>query len=197
MNKSIILEKKFHPFSEEELTLYINENAEFLSTMSFKTLKKEITLRKDLSNEVKILIENIQYIRNKNFINEIFPYLYSSNKKIKTVENLIADLKYNEICEPDISVLLRQLSRIIEINNAQHKSENSIKALGFIIYIVIATVSFNLYTTSSVIIILISACIGLFLIFNKNDYSRMNKLKNNIEFYLESIRHIPKAKCEV
>ncbi len=197
MNKGIILEKKVHSFSEEELTLYINENAEFLSTMSFSTLKKEITLRKDLSSEVKILMENIQYTRNKTFINEIFHYLYSNNKKIKTVEDLIADLKYNEICEPDINVLLRQLSRIIEINNAHHKSENSIKALGFIIYIAIATVSFNLYTTSSVIIILISACIGLFLIFNKNDYSRMNKLKNNIEFYLESIKHIPKSKCEV
>ena len=196
MNKSII-EKKFHSFSEEELTLYIRENAEFLSTMSFSTLKKEITLRKDLSNEVKILIKNIQYTRNKTFINDIFPYLYSNNKKIKTVEDLITDLKYNEICEPDINALLQQLSKIIEINNAQHKTDNSIKALGFIIYIVIATVSFNLYTTSSIIITLISACIGLFFIFKKNDYSRMNKLKNNIEFYLESIKHIPKAKSEV
>ncbi|WP_338644818.1 hypothetical protein V5J73_08045 [Flavobacterium sp. KS-LB2] len=197
MNKSIILEKKVQSFSEEELTHYINGNAECLSTMCFSTLKKEIILRKDLSNEVKILIENIQDVRNQNFINEIFPYLYSKNKKIKTVEDLIADLKKNEICEPDINTLLRQLPKIIEINNAQHDPENSIKTLGFIFCIVLAIVSFNLFTTSSIIITLISALIGLYLIFNRNDYSRMNKLKRNIEFYLDIIKHIPKAKPEV
>jgi hypothetical protein len=119
MDDSIILEEKLHSFSEEELTQYIYKNVDSLTTISFSALKKEIAIRNDLPNEVKMLIGNIQDLRNQNFINEIFPYLYSKNKKIKTVEDLIADLKKNEICEPDIYSLLSQLPKIIEINTAQ------------------------------------------------------------------------------
>ncbi|MFV7235681.1 MULTISPECIES: hypothetical protein [Flavobacterium] len=196
-SNSIILEEKLHSFSEEELTQYIYKNVDSLTTISFSALKKEIAIRKDLPNEVKMLIGNIQDLRNQNFINEIFPYLYSKNKKIKTVEDLIADLKKNEIYEPDINSLLRQLPKIIEINTAQSNPENSIKIFGLLFCIVIAIVSFNLFTTSSIIIFLIAIFTGLYIAFNRNDYSRINKLKINIEFYLESIKNIPKIKSEL
>ncbi|MFV8342954.1 hypothetical protein [Flavobacterium sp. XS2P39] len=194
MNNSTLLEEKFHSFSEEELTQYIYKNVDSLTTLSFSALKKEIALRKDLPNEVKMLIGNIQDLRNQNFISEIFPYLYSKNRKIKTVEDLIADLKRNEICNPDINTLLQQLPKIIEINTVQSNPENSIKAAGLLFCIIIAIVSYNLFTTISVIIGLASALTGLYFAFNKNDYSRINKLKINIEFYLESIKAIPKIK---
>lgn len=197
MNNRTLLEEKFHSFSEEELTQYIYKNVDSLTTVSFSALKKEIAIRKDLPNEVKMLIGNIQDLRNQNFISEIFPYLYSKNRKIKTVEDLIADLKRNEICDPDINTLLQQLPKIIEINTAQSNPENSIKAAGLLFCIIIAIVSYNLFTTISVIIGLASALTGLYFAFNKNDYSRINKLKINIEFYLESIKAIPKIKSEV
>nr|WP_314897084.1 hypothetical protein [uncultured Flavobacterium sp.] len=197
MDNRIILEEKLHSYSEEELTQYIYKNVDSLTTISFSALKKEIAIRKDLPNEVKMLIGNIQDLRNQNFINEIFPYLYSKNKKIKTVEDLIADLKKNEIYEPDINSLLRQLPKIIEINTAQSNPENSLKIFGLLFCTVIAIVSFNLFTTSSIIIFLIAILTGLYIAFNRNDYSRINKLKNNIEFYLESIKNIPNIKSEL
>lgn len=197
MDNRIILEEKLHSYSEEELTQYIYKNVDSLTTISFSALKKEIANRKDLPNEVKMLIGNIQDLRNQNFINEIVPYLYSKNKKIKTVEDLIADLKKNEICEPDINLLLRQLPKIIETNTASSNSENSIKIFGLLFCIVIAIVSFNLFTTSGIIIFLIAILTGLYIAFNRNDYSRINKLKINIEFYLESIKNIPKIKSEL
>ncbi|MFV5701308.1 hypothetical protein ACM55F_05485 [Flavobacterium sp. XS2P12] len=196
MDDSIILEEKLHSFSEEELTQYIYKNVDSLTTISFSALKKEIAIRKDLPNEVKMLIGNIQDLRNQNFINEIFPYLYSKNKKIKTVEDLIADLKKNEICEPDIYSLLSQLPKIIEINTAQSNPENSLKIFGLLFCIVITIISFNLFATSGVVIYIISALTVLYIIFNGNDYSRINKLKINIEFYLASIKHIPKIESE-
>lgn len=197
MDNRIILEEKLHSYSEEELTQYIYKNVDSLTTISFSALKKEIANRKDLPNEVKMLIGNIQDLRNQNFINEIVPYLYSKNKKIKTVEDLIADLKKNEICEPDINLLLRQLPKIIETNTASSNPENSIKIFGLLFCIVIAIVSFNLFTTSGIIIFLIAILTGLYIAFNRNDYSRINKLKINIEFYLESIKNIPKIKSEL
>jgi hypothetical protein len=196
MDDSIILEEKLHSFSEEELTQYIYKNVDSLTTISFSALKKEIAIRNDLPNEVKMLIGNIQDLRNQNFINEIFPYLYSKNKKIKTVEDLIADLKKNEICEPDIYSLLSQLPKIIEINTAQSNPENSLKIFGLLFCIVITIISFNLFATSGVVIYIISALTVLYIIFNGNDYSRINKLKINIEFYLASIKHIPKIESE-
>jgi hypothetical protein len=192
MNNRIILEEELHSFSEEELTQYIYKNVDSLTTLTFSALKKEIANRKDLPNDVKMLIGNIQDLRNKNFINEIFPYLYSKNKRIKTVEDLIADLKKNEICEPDINSLLQQLPEIIEINTAQSNHENSIKMLCLISCIVIAT--FPIFTTSSIIIFLTFILTGLYITFSRNDYSRIIKLKTNIEFYLESIEHITKIK---
>ena len=197
MDNRIILEEKLHSYSEEELTQYIYKNVDSLTTISFSALKKEIANRKDLPNEVKMLIGNIQDLRNQNFINEIVPYLYSKNKKIKTVEDLIADLKKNEICEPDINLLLRQLPKIIETNTAPSNPENSIKIFGLLFCIVIAIVSFNLFTTSGIIIFLIAILTGLYIAFNRNDYSRIKKLKINIEFYLESIKNIPKIKSEL
>lgn len=197
MDDSIILEEKLHSFSEEELTQYIYKNVDSLTRISFSALKKEIAIRNDLPNEVKMLIGNIQDLRNQNFINEIFPYLYSKNKKIKTVEDLIADLKKNEICEPDIDSLLSQLPKIIEINTAQSNPENSLKIFGLLFCIVITIISFNLFATSGVVIYIISALTVLYIIFNGNDYSRINKLKINIEFYLASIKHFPKTESEL
>jgi hypothetical protein len=197
MNKRIILEEKLHSFSEAELTHYIYKNVDSLTTRSFSALKKEIAIRKDLPNEVKMLIGNIQDLRNQNFINEIFPYLYSKNKKIKTVEDLIADLKKNEICEPDINPLLQQLPKIIEINIAQSNLEISIKILGLLCCMVIAIIAFTLFSIAGVIISLIAAITILYIALSENDYSRINKLKHNIEFYLEHIKQIPKTKPEV
>lgn len=192
MNNSNHPEEKFHSFSEEELTQYIYKNIDSLTTVSFSALKKEIAIRKDLPNEVKMLIGNIQDLRNQNFISEIFPYLYSKNRKIKTVEDLIADLKKNEICDPDITTLLQQLPNIIEINTVKSNPENSIKAVGLLFCIIIAIVSYTLFTTISVAIALTAALLGLYYAFNRNDYSRIKKLKINIEFYLERIKIIPK-----
>jgi hypothetical protein len=197
MDNRIILEEKLHSFSEEELTQYIYKNVDSLTTISFSALKKEIAIRKDLPNEVKMLIGNIQDLRNQNFINEIFPYLYSKNKKIKTVEDLIADLKKNEICEPDINSILSQLPKIIEINTAQSNPENSLKIFGILFCIVITIISFNLFETAGVVIYIISALTVLYIIFTGNDYSRINKLKNKIESYLENVKHIPKTKLEL
>ncbi|MFV8376196.1 hypothetical protein [Flavobacterium sp. LB1P62] len=197
MDDSILLEEKLHSFSEEELTQYIYKNVDSLTTITFSALKKEIAIRKDLPNEVKMLIGNIQDLRNQNFINEIFPYLHSKNKKIKTVEDLIADLKKNEICEPDIDSLLNQLPKIIEINTAQSNPENSLKIFGLLFCIIITLISFNLFATSGVVIYIISTLTVLYIIFNGNDYSRINKLKINIEFYLEKMKQIPKTESEL
>jgi hypothetical protein len=194
MDNPIILEQKLHSFTEEELTQYIYKNADCLTIMSFNALKKEIAVRKDLSNEVKMLIENIENLINQNFINEIFPYLYYKNKKIKTVEDLITDLKKNGIHEPNIHSLLRQLPQIIEINTSQSNPKNSIQIFGILFSIVISIMSFNLFETSGIIICLISALTVLYLIFNINNYSRINKLKINIEFYLDSLESINKIK---
>ncbi|MFV5693109.1 hypothetical protein ACM55K_13875 [Flavobacterium sp. LT1R49] len=197
MDNRIILEEKINSFSEEELTQYIYKNVDSLTTISFNALKKEIAIRKDLPNEVKMLIGNIQDLRNQNFINEIFPYLYSKNKKIKTVEDLIADLKKNEIYEPEINSLLQQLPEIIEVNTVQSNPENSLKIFGLLFSIIITIISFNLFATSGVVIYIISALIVLYIIFNGNEYSRIKKLKINIELYLESIKHIPKTDSEL
>ncbi|HEX9152935.1 MAG TPA: hypothetical protein VF842_12675, partial [Flavobacterium sp.] len=159
MDNRIILEKKLHSFSEEELTQYIYKNVDSLTTLSFSALKKEILFRKDLPDEVKMLIGNIQDLRNQNFINEIFPYLYSKNKKIKTVEDLIADLKKNEIYEPDITPLLQQLPKIIEINTARSNPENSIKIFGLLCVLVVAVLSFILFAASGVFISLTATII--------------------------------------
>jgi hypothetical protein len=194
MDNPIILEQKLHSFTEEELTQYIYTNADCLTIMSFNALKKEIAVRKDLSNEVKMLIKNIENLINQNFINEIFPYLYYKNKKIKTVEDLITDLKKNGIHEPNIHSLLRQLPQIIEINTSQSNPKNSIQIFGILFSIVISIISFNLFETSGIIICLISALTIVYLIFNINNYSRINKLKINIEFYLDSLESINKIK---
>jgi hypothetical protein len=197
MNDNSVLEEKLHHLSEDELTQYIYNNVDSLTTPTFSALKKEIAIRKDLPNEVKMLIGNIQDLRNQNFISEIFPYLYSKNKKIKTVEDLIADLKKNEICEPDIESLLSQLPEIIEINTTQSNPENSLKIFGLLFCIVISIISFNLFETSGVVIYIISALTVLYIIFNGNDYSRINKLKIKIESYLESMKHIPRTESEL
>lgn len=197
MNDNSVLEEKLHDLSEEELTQYIYKNLDSLTTPTFSALKKEIVLRKDLPNDVKMLIGNIQDLRNQNFINEIFPYLYTKNKKIKTVEDLITDLKKNEICEPDIDSLLSQLPKIIEINTTQSNPDNSLKIFGLLFCIVISIISFNLFETSGVVIYIISALTVLYIIFNRNDYSRINKLKSNIESYLENIKRISKTESEL
>ncbi|MFV5699725.1 hypothetical protein ACM55H_15260 [Flavobacterium sp. ZT3R17] len=197
MNDNSVLEEKLHHLSEDELTQYIHNNVDSLTTPTFSALKKEIAIRKDLPNEVKMLIGNIQDLRNQNFINEIFPYLYSKNKKIKTVEELIADLKKNEICEPDIDSLLNQLPEIIENNTTQSNPENSLKIFGLLFCIIITIISFNLFETSGVVIYIITALTVLYIIFNGNNYSRINKLKINIEFYLEKMKHIPKTESEL
>ncbi|MFV5685065.1 hypothetical protein ACM55I_06430 [Flavobacterium sp. GB2R13] len=197
MNDNSALEEKLHHLSEDELTQYIYNNVDSLTTPTFSALKKEIAIRKDLPNEVKMLIGNIQDLRNQNFISEIFPYLYSKNKKIKTVEDLIADLKKNEICEPDIDSLLNQLPEIIENNTTQSNPENSLKIFGLLFCIVISIISFNIFETSGVVIYIITALTVLYIIFNGNDYSRINKLKINIEFYLKSMKHIPKTESEL
>lgn len=197
MNDSITLENKLHDLSEQELTQYIYDNVDSLTTTTFSALKKEIAIRKDLPNDVKMLIGNIQDLRNQHFINEIFPYLYSKNRKIKTVEDLIADLRKNEISESDITSLLYQLPKIIELNNMQYNPENSIKLLWLISCILIAFISFHIFTTAGIIIFLTSIIAGIYITFSKNDKSRIEKLKNNIEFYLDSIKHIPKVKSEV
>lgn len=194
MDNLIILEEKLHSFTEKELTQYIYKNIDCLTTISFNALKKEIAIRKDLSNEVKMLIGNIQDLRNQNFINEIFPYLYYKNKKIKTVDDLISDLKKNGIYESNIDSLLRQLPQIIEINTCRSNTENSIKTFGLFFCIVISIISFNLFKTSGMFIYLICTLTTLYLIFNISNYSRINKLKINIEFYLESIESVNKIK---
>ncbi|MFV5695393.1 hypothetical protein ACM55G_08140 [Flavobacterium sp. LB3P122] len=197
MDDNIILQEKLHSFSEEELTQYIYKNVDSLTTITFSALKKEIAVRKDLPNEVKMLIGNIQDLRNQNFINEIFPYLYSKNKKIKTVEDLIADLKKNEIYEPEINSLLQQLPEIIEINTVQSNPKNSLKIFGLLFSIILTVISFNLLATSGVVIYIICALTALYIIVSGNEYSRINKLKINIELYLESIKHIPKIESEL
>jgi hypothetical protein len=197
MNDNSVIEEKLHHLSDDELTQYIYTNVDSLTTPTFSALKKEIAIRKDLPNEVKMLIGNIQDLRNQNFITEIFPYLYSKNKKIKTVEDLIADLKKNEICEPDIDSLLNQLPEIIEINTTQSNPENLLKIFGLLFCIIITIISFNLFETSGVVIYIIAALTVLYIIFNGNDYSRINKLKINIESYLESLKHIAKTESEL
>ncbi|MFV5687866.1 hypothetical protein ACM55M_04505 [Flavobacterium sp. ZT3R25] len=194
MDTSVILEEKLHSFSEEELTQYIYKNVDSLTTITFSALKKEIAIRKDLPNDVKMLIGNIQDLRNQNFINEIFPYLYSKNKKIITVDDLIADLKKNEIYESEIDSLLQQLPEIIEINTAQSNPEKLLQIFGLLFCIIITIISFNLFETSGVVIYIISALTVLYIIFNGNDYSRINKLKINIEIYLESIKQNTESK---
>ncbi|MFV8327725.1 hypothetical protein [Flavobacterium sp. ZS1P14] len=154
-------------------------------------------IRKDIPDEVKMLIGNIQDLRNQNFINEIFPYLYSKNKKIKTVEDLIADLKKNEIYEPDITPLLQQLPKIIEINTAQSNPEKSIKIFGLLCALVVAVLSFTLFAAFGVVISLTAAIILVCIALNKNNYSRITKLKINIELYLERIKYSPKAGSEL
>ena len=187
MNNYIILKEELQSFSDEELSQYIYKNVDSLTILTFNALKKEIINRKDLPNEVKMLIGNIQDLRNKNFINEIFPYLYSKNKEIKTVEDLIADLKKNEISEPDITSLLYQLPQIIEIN-AQSNYDNSIKTLWLLSCIAIAIISFQFFTPSSALfIILLSMLSALYIVFNRNDHSRIVKLKTNIESHLNII----------
>ncbi|KIA86227.1 hypothetical protein [Flavobacterium sp. AED] len=197
MNDNSVLEEKLHHLSEDELTQYIYNNVDSLTIPTFSALKKEIAIRKDLPNEVKMLIGNIQDLRNQNFINEIFPYLYSKNKKIKTVEDLITDLKKNEICEPDIDSLLNQLPEIIENNTTQSNPENSLKIFGLLFCIIITIISFNLFATSGVVIYIISALTVLYIIFNGNDYSRINKLKINIESYLENMKHVSKTESKL
>lgn len=194
MNDSITLENKLHDLSEQELTQYIYDNVDSLTTTTFSALKKEIAIRKDLPNDVKMLIGNIQDLRNQHFINEIFPYIYSKNRKIKTVEDLIADLRKNEISESDITSLLYQLPQIIELNNMQYNPENSIKLLWLISCILIAFISFHIFTTAGIIIFLTSITAGIYITFSTNDKSRIEKLKNNIEFYLDSIEYIDKIK---
>ncbi|WP_035672063.1 hypothetical protein [Flavobacterium sp. 83] len=188
MNDNSVLEEKLHHLSVDELTQYIYNNVDVLTTSTFSALKKEIALRKDLPNDVKMLIGNIQDLRNQNFINEILPYLYTKNRKIKTVEDLIADLRKNEIPESDITSLLYQLPKIIEINNTQYNFENSIKLLWLISCILISFISLYIFTKAGIIIFLFSIIAIVYIIFSTNEKSRIEKLKKNIEFYLENLK---------
>lgn len=186
MDNRILLEEKLHGYSEAELTKYIYKNVDSLTTVSFSALKKEIAFRKNLPNDVKMLIGNIQDLRNQNFIKEIFPYLYSKNKKIKTAKDLIADLKKNEIGDPDITLLLQQLPKIIEKNTAQSRTGDAIKTAVLLCCIVVAVLSFTFFTITGVIIALLALLAGLYFFFIRNNYSRVRKLKTNIECHLQN-----------
>lgn len=184
----IFLTQKLASYIDEELIQYTNENAASLTVQAFKLLKKEIAGRKKLPLEISILIENIQKDRSRNFIKEIYSYIYFKSQKIKTAENLIDDLKENEISEKTMNSVLLQLPEIIDKNIKHSNNKSSNGLLWLAIGIAVTITSFSLSMMVCGIGGVCQIVYGLSYGFSGSNNDLVLRLKKSIEEYIENNR---------
>ena len=182
------LTHKLASYIDEELIQYTNENAASLTVQAFKLLKKEIAGREKLPLEISVLIENIQKDRNQNFIKEIYSYIYFKSQKIKTAENLIDDLKENEISEKTMNSVLLQLPKIIDKNIKYSNNESSNGVLWLVIGIAVTITSFSLSLMVCGIGGICQIVYGLSKGFGGSNNDLVLRLKKSIEEYIENNR---------
>ena len=182
------LSQKLASYIDDELIQYTNENAASLTVQAFKLLKKEIAGRKKLPYEISILIENIQKDRSQKFIKEIYSYIYFKSQKIKTAENLIDDLKENEISGTTMNTVLLQLPEIIDKNIKHSNNESSNGWLWLVIGVAVTVTSFSLSLIVCGIGGVCQIVYGLSKGFGGSNNDLVLRLKKSIEEYIENNR---------